>query len=108
MPKTTKVSHVNPIQREQNISTSQSTGDCVYNHLNETATIDRDDFYDHARPPSSTSTHCEGYGTLVFNNEEKDVYVEGDDNKGAGSNVGKGNENEHTVHNYFVLEKETR
>ncbi|XP_062594568.1 uncharacterized protein LOC134255986 [Saccostrea cucullata] len=105
-PKPTKVSHVNPIPRE-NIPTSQATEDGVYNHLNEASTSTKtDDVYDHARPHSSTSVHCEGYGTLVFDHEGNDVYMEGD-GKGAGCSVEMETKNEYTAHNYFVLEKET-
>ncbi|XP_062571229.1 uncharacterized protein LOC134233264 [Saccostrea cucullata] len=106
--KPAKISQVNPIPRE-NISTSHSMEDGVYNHLNEsaTATTNTDDVYDHARPHSSTSVHCEGYGTLVFDHEGNDVYMEGDKDKEAGCSVGAETKNEHTAHNYFVLEKET-
>ncbi|XP_062593101.1 uncharacterized protein LOC134254589 [Saccostrea cucullata] len=107
--KPTKVSHVNPIPREESISTSNFTEDGVYNHLNESvkATTNTDDVYDHARPHSSTSLHCEGYGTLVFDHEGNDVYMEGYRDKGAGCSVRMDTKNEHTDHNYFVLEKET-
>ncbi|XP_062620215.1 uncharacterized protein LOC134281797 [Saccostrea cucullata] len=107
-PKTTKISQVNPIPRQQNTFTSHSTEDGVYNHLNEsaTSTTKTDDVYDHARLHSSTSVHCEGYGTLVFDHEGNEIYMKGD-GKGAGCNVEKEIKNEHTAHNYFILEKET-
>ncbi|XP_062612926.1 uncharacterized protein LOC134274683 [Saccostrea cucullata] len=105
----TKVSNVNPFPREHNISTPNATEDGVYNHLNEaaTATTITDDVYDHARPHSLTSFHCEGYGTLVFDHEGNDVYMKGDIDKEAECSVGMDTKNEHTAHNYFVLEKET-
>lgn len=65
---------VKPFRRQQN--DSEATDDGVYNHLNEAATVDNSDYYDHAKSGPSSSTPIDGYGVVTFTNREEDNYPE--------------------------------
>ncbi|XP_062588906.1 uncharacterized protein LOC134250553 [Saccostrea cucullata] len=96
--KSMKVSHVAPIRRNANTS---KTTDGVYNHLNETASDARSEYYDHAKPGASVSTSAEGYCTVTIDNGGNDEHIEDNgivDDHDKISEKAKADE-------YFVLEK---
>ncbi|XP_055999478.1 uncharacterized protein LOC125655314 isoform X2 [Ostrea edulis] len=66
---TRKSMAVEPFRRQQN--DSEATDDGVYNHLNEAATVDNSDYYDHTENGSSSSTPIDGYGVVTFTNREE-------------------------------------
>ncbi|XP_061179296.1 uncharacterized protein LOC133187916 [Saccostrea echinata] len=54
------------IKEQKSMKASQAeSNDSMYNHLNETETVDRGEYYDHARPGHSVSTPSDGCGTVT-------------------------------------------
>ncbi|XP_061179294.1 uncharacterized protein LOC133187915 [Saccostrea echinata] len=89
-----RVSHKPPFWMNENIP---DNNDGVYNQLNETdlETVDRSEYYDHARP--GVSTPADGYGTVTVNNGENDKNLE--ENKSIVDTERQ------SADEYFVLDK---